>query len=455
MPIRKIIVLILCLAGLRGVIYMLVIPFDRSPDEFAHFSLIKARQLALRNAGADEIEAVTFQIGRARYQLMYPDSTRQLSDEDLILFSLENAPPLRQMYYTLNALVLHVLSLNQIRDEVYVLRSLSICLGTLVVGLAFLCMRELFPQNPGLQIAVPFLIAFIPQFSAMNASITNDKLAEVFIALAFLLLVRIFKYGLSWRSGVLFLVTVGVAMLSKRSAVFMVPLCVVAIVVYLWNDALGVRFHLAMIAGLAGFLLTVYLLIKHVKAVELLFVKYVVQIYAYQLERILFRKEIVSLAALKQYAKFFVVMYWSFWALFGYMTIHLHHFWYLMVAAAQALAIGGCAQCIWRVKRHTQVMASWTAKTLYVFGAGIFWAVAIPFVRSNIIRPGNPELSQGRYLFLVILPVCVLTVFGLHQLIPARFHRMTGLLGLLGLLILDSVCLSRQLLLNFHSITFF
>jgi hypothetical protein len=193
--IRILIYLIVSLTVIRGLIYALVIPVDRTPDEFHHFGLIKAKHLELRGATAQEKRAVTAEIGLARYYLLNPETQRQRSVADFASKRLPAAPSSSAIYYLFNAWVLNIFSLETVQGEVYLLRGVSVLLGTLVVVISFWGTRLLFPHQPGLLIGVPLFITFIPQVSAMNGSINNDKLAEVFVAVMFVVMVSILKKG--------------------------------------------------------------------------------------------------------------------------------------------------------------------------------------------------------------------------------------------------------------------
>ena len=90
-----------------------------------------------------------------------------------------------------------------------------------------------------------------------------------------------------------------------------------------------------------------------------------------------------------------------------------------------------------------------------MFAVSIILAVLIMFLRSIVFRPQDPVLAQGRRLFTVIVPISILTMFGLKNLFAPKYHRLIGAIGIIGLLLLDVVCLSNYILLNFHLLSFF
>jgi hypothetical protein len=453
---NKIFILLLCLVLIRGLIYGLLIPADQFPDEFHHFKIIKAKQLEFSHADEQEKIDTATEIMYTIYYLRYPETTQQHSLDEFTGTKLPTPPSSLHLYYVTAAWLLNMFS-GDIQSEFYLIRGISMLCGLFVVLLSYLSVRELFPENLFLVIGVPTLITFIPQFSAMNGAINNDKLAEVFTAFAFLLMIKIFRNGMRGRQGgilILLFGIIGLAILSKRSALFMLPVLVVFLFVYWWRYSLGVGMHAVLITLLIVMIVGAYAFMKNVSAIDNFVRDYIIWVPAYKIAYFVFRPELYTLDAFKQYLKFFIVMYWSFWGVFGYMTIHLHHFWYVAVAFVQLYSICGLLWFVRKVKTHKIVVERWRIKSLYLFGISIFFAVMLPFLRSNIFR-GEFLLAQGRYLFPVLIPISILTLLGLTIVIPAKYHRLAGILGLLGLLVLDTICLSNYLLLNFHFIAIF
>ena len=459
---QRLILLILGLIVIRGLIYSILIPYDHAPDEAHHFQLIKAKALQLRHASVEEQRQIAAQVQLTWCYLFYPESCPdKRSLQDFLGSKLPSPPPSSQLYYLLTAGTLNILSLENIRDEVYVVRGLSILCGLLIVVFAVLVMQEIFPDKLSLSVGVPAFMTFIPQFSAMNGVITNDKFAEVFVALMFWMIVKILKNGMRRSYLAIYLLSMGFALLSKRTALFVFPVFLVLLLSYYWKGSLGLWFHLVLIAVFLGIALGTNSLAWYVDEIRkstenpvIHFLReYLIWVSPSALTH--FLSTLVSSESLKYYAKFFIVMYWSFWGLFGYMTIHLHHFWYLLTAFGQALAGCGIVSVVWRVKVKRIAFPQWQAKILYVFGISIFFAVLLPFLRFVVVRGYDPMLPQGRYLFPVLIPISLLTLVGLEQIVGARYHRLVGTIGLIGLLLLDMVSLSKYILLNFHGLSLF
>ncbi|MCP4400627.1 MAG: glycosyltransferase family 39 protein [bacterium] len=451
---HKIIVLLLCLTAIRGVIYGLLIPINQTPDELFHINKIKAKHLALtgQSENSRKQASVTAEIRLAEYYSIYPESRRTFSPENVQGKTLPDPPPSDELYYFVSALLLKMFSLEHVRDEIYLLRECSIVLGALVVWLSFLVARELFPGNRFVVVGVPALITFIPQFSAANASINSDKLAEVFVALSFLVMLKMLKHRITLLYFIIWIVAIELALLSKRSANFVIPLVLVFFFVYWWKHSLGIRMHAILIAGFAVFGLGVYSIVIRSPELDVFLSSRFIWAPFWNMKNILFRPELYTVEAVKQYAKFFIVLYWSFWGIFGYMSIHVHHVWYMLIAFVQFLSMCGLLWCISGTKKQHISLERWQKKALYLLTVSIFFSVFIVFFRSNIAM-FDPILAQGRYLFPVMIPICVLTVFGLSALFSPKYYRIAGGVGLFGLVLFDSVCLAEYLLLNFHKMT--
>lgn len=447
--------LLLGLMLIRCLLYSVVIPVDRSPDEGYYFRLIKAKQWQFMRISEEEIQRKSALLAFQFHYLLYPtlDPNKHTVD-DFAGAESENPPSSLQAYYLVTAGLLQLLALDNFRDEVFVIRGFSIFCGLLIVWLAFLTTRELFPGNRFLILGVPVFIAFLPQFTAMSAAVDNDKLTKLCLAVMFWLLTRIMKRGLLTWPFALYVSIMAVAVLGKRTAVFTIPLLPLVMLLPYWRKPLDIRIHLLSAGVLFLPIMAMLGLMEPLTASDTFIKDYIVAIPFWEVRDFLLHTS-YRMDQLQYYAKFFTVFYWSFWGLFGYMTIHIHHFWYIAAALWHLLSLGGLGALVWRVKKRALTLEPWQRKTLYVFGVSIVYVILIVFLRSVVLRPSSHILSQGRRLFAVIIPVGVLTVLGLEQLFPPKFQRWVGAFAILGLFLMDTVILSRYLCVNFHALALF
>lgn len=142
---------------------------------------------------------------------------------------------------------------NRVSPETMLfLARLPIIALTLILGLALaLWTRRQF--GPAAGAAALFLYAFDPNFIAHGHYVTSDLIAAAFIFLAAIAWMR-FVESRRWRDLVVAGIVIGLALVSKFSAVFLLPLLVIFYWFRRWqagSGALSLR-HFAVSAAIAG-----------------------------------------------------------------------------------------------------------------------------------------------------------------------------------------------------------
>lgn len=190
-----------------GALYAIYTPPWQAPDEPAHFNYI--RQVT-EDGCCPRIEMGDWDndyLARLTTSRFAPD---QLGRLESIQYE-DHHPPL---YYLLASLVYKLSG-----GELIALRLFSVALGALVVCLSYAVCRRVVPEQPQVALGVMALIAFTPQHLSMMASVNNDALAELLVALALLWLIR-FLHSESvtiWQLGLI----VGMALLTKITIYFL------------------------------------------------------------------------------------------------------------------------------------------------------------------------------------------------------------------------------------------
>lgn len=132
-------------------------------------------------------------------------------------------PPL---FYALSAAVISPFAGNAWSDSVILgLRALCALVGLVHLGLVYLCLRELFPKQPSAQNVGLVLAAFLPANLYLSHHITNEGLAALFVTVALYFCLRASragKFSIALHFGVG--IALGLALLSKFSALLAVPL---------------------------------------------------------------------------------------------------------------------------------------------------------------------------------------------------------------------------------------
>ncbi|MDX1662369.1 MAG: DUF2142 domain-containing protein [Candidatus Promineifilaceae bacterium] len=213
-----------------GTLYAVHTPAWQAPDEPAHYNYI--RQLAqgrlpvIEPADYDEayraaIVSAGFGPGASIEPLTYEDWQ----------------PPL---YYLLQTPLFVLFD-----GALLPLRLLSLLLGAGVVVAAYGAARAIWPDRVWLALSAAIFVAFLPQHVAILASVNNDSLAELLIALMLILLLRLADADRgdvpsaeaeavprAWLAvGVL----LGLGFLTKGTAYLMAPIVALALFRY-WRD---------------------------------------------------------------------------------------------------------------------------------------------------------------------------------------------------------------------------
>lgn len=359
-------------------------------------------------------------------------------------------PPLAYLFY------LEPLVLTASQDtalQLYALRLSSILLGAVVVIIALQIANELFPDNPWLALAIPTFITFLPMHTFMTSMVNNEHLAEVFVALLLLILVRGFRRGFSlWSLGAIVLVIVA-GLLAKRTALVAVSIGLVAMPLYLWRRPVGPALNwrkvipsLIVVLGIMALVAVVILYWSQAVAEANRIGSWrdwLVQFYLFlPSERFpaSLRYHFISPQAFQIYQHYLWILFQTFWARFGWQNIPLHSWGYYALAVVSLGTLLGLGLFVIRVRQRLIHLEWWQQRVLILFGLSIAMAGTLIIGREirnwdlNLAR-GGPGWPSGRYLFPVIIPIATLFVLGWSELAPKR-HRAAWTIALLGLLIL-------------------
>ncbi len=109
---------------------------------------------------------------------------------------------------------------------------LSVVLGGVLLVVAYLVAREIFPQQPAWALGAAAFTAVVPMHVAMTAAVNNDTLAELLLGLVLLALVRRvirMPEAAAWRSDVSLGVLIGLGLLTKTTTYITLPLALIVI----------------------------------------------------------------------------------------------------------------------------------------------------------------------------------------------------------------------------------
>jgi len=157
-------------------------------------------------------------------------------------------PPL---YYALSAVTLSVARLTVDNPgSIPLLRTLTMCFGIAHFVIVLLCLRLLFPARPHAQLVGLLVAAFLPMQLYLSHYATNETLAAALVSLAIYLGLRILKKNAAsvWEFCGLGL-CVGAAVLTKATALLLIPPLFGALILKMAHDKVGLSRVISTVAA--------------------------------------------------------------------------------------------------------------------------------------------------------------------------------------------------------------
>lgn len=460
----KLLTLLVCLTLVRGIIYIALFPPWMAPDEATHFE-------AIRLIGQEKVwpTAEVYQTTP-----MHPDM--HLSFETFRIWQLSRmAPPQGfvtsgnpadapyMYYYPLHnggsvviadeyPIFYHLLlaplaaasKSMGIVGQVYLLRLVSLLLILVTVVAGWYLAQTIFPEKKIYAIALCLFIIFLPMHLHINTSVATDSLTTCLVTVYFLMLARIIcRSASAWNiggAGVFF----GWALLSKASALFIIPTLVVATIVYLARQRQWKLWQLSP-------LLLIFLVAVFIGSI----IFFQVADGGRGLATLSFSGEGVDLSRLlfrESPATYLHSIRWgflSFWGLFGWANIPISGFW-TRVLWGICLLIGigiviFFAKHVLPFNENQTRLARSQREILLILGVSILLAligIYTPMIASSFHR----WAPQSRYFFPALGPVALIFFLGFQQLIPHRLYHLTLPVWLLALLTFDTLVLSYTII---------
>ena len=467
----KILFILIAISLVQGFIYSAIIPPWQAPDEPRHFEYVKLLYEKRRLVGWGDVtpsveqEIIAsmdrynfWQFGIVHAQV-FPSEGLPQSFKDIWIPGVSHElhqPPLAYLVY---ATVLPLAG-PDLATQLYAMRLISVLMGTLVVLAAYLTMMELFPEDPFIFIGVPTLIAFVPMHAYTTSVLTNDNLAALLVSLVILLQVISLRRGLSVSRLAVSVILLGLGVFTKRTALVALPIILVVIAIHLWRR--GFRPHLAwkkaavVLASLSLLIVVAVLNWDRLRAFlfrllpsidrELHKLLYIYLLYflrpsaghRYSLDP----TKYFTADSLAYYRRFLQMLFETFWARFGWVNVRLHPLCYLLIGLVCLASALGLVVLILRNRRAAHSMSLLQKDALGVFSAAIlfgFGMLVVKMIRDwdNVPRP----LTQGKFLFPVIIPIVTLFMIGLRELVSPSRRRLLLLGWLGGLVLLEAISL--------------
>ena len=420
---------------LAGTLYAIYTPRWQAPDEPAHFNYVgqiaEAGCCPLIEIGDWQSDYLS-QLTTARFAPEHLDQLDSIQYED-------HHPPL---YYLLASVVFKLTN-----GELIALRLFSVALGAVVVCLSYLISRQIASDQPQIALGVMALVAFTPQHLSMMASVNNDALAELIVALALLWLIRYLNSEEVpiWQLGLI----VGLALLTKITIYFLALIAPLVIWLKCRRDSerassllrsLAVYALVAVLIGGVWWLrnIAVYGLPDFlglgahdaVVADQPRTANYIAQhgftIYLSQLTGTTFK---------------------SFWGQFGWMALPLDSVlggW--IYRGFTLLTLAGLTGAVLAARRrfigHPNDAGPRISADAIILLSATMSLVALQFIYYNI----EFQQWQGRYLFPALIPVAFMLVYGIDRWRARLLSRWEQLRWLTPLAMTSLVALDIYLL---------
>ncbi|NIN68691.1 MAG: DUF2142 domain-containing protein [Anaerolineae bacterium] len=239
-----------CLSLLMGLCYSLVIPPWQAPDEPGHveyavrlaekgwFLSSQDTSLELQRDILLSMKEFDFwrYVGRDEPQAL----PRSFADDQFLVLSGTQLGDESPLYYVVPALTFTLINTRDVLLQLFVVRWFSVVLTSVTVVISYLVAVELFPENRFMIIAIPAFVIFLPMLAYIGASANNDTLAVLLSSLLIWQLIRAFRKGVSKRSAFVLCTMALLSILAKKTALFTIPLLIIAIPAYLWSRHIAV-----------------------------------------------------------------------------------------------------------------------------------------------------------------------------------------------------------------------
>lgn len=446
---RFFLALLIVLALVKGTIYSVLVPPWQAPDEPKYLEYIwllheKGRLFSPGEASPSMQQEIIRSMAQYDYWALSgrPQPTPlPTSFEGVWGFSnsVLGSPPLAFLF----SLPGFSLVANEgIITQLYVMRLTTVLLGAAVIAIAYLVAREVFPGDTATTRAVPALLLFMPMFSFIAGSYTNELMADFASALWLYAMVRILRKGFSPLRGMALLATLVMAYLSKRSGLFLIPLSVI-FVPFLVSRGRGLGRAAAISLLGTGVMALLVLIVASLPEGGL---RYAL------LDRYFWgplgdflgafkEHDYFSYAYLDLLVKYFQTLFESFWGVFGWMNIRLDNVWYYGIGALCSAATVGVVLALLTRSEERNPLAASQQSAILLCVVAILFAIA-PAIAQYSAEFTPRALPQGRYLFPVVIPVSILMVVGLRRVMPSALARVAPLLLVAFMFLFDTASLA-------------
>lgn len=379
-------------------------PFD-NPDEPAHWNYVRYL--------ADTGELPVLRVGDDPVQLLDRlKSARFPADQSIDTIRYESHQP--PLYYAGAAVVYKLTAFLAWHQHVEAVRLLSTFCGVLTIIVSWCIARSALPEEPALALATAGFVAFVPMHINMTAAVENDALSNLLLAVSVLGLVLWLQRGFAWRGAVVLGLVMGLAALTKVTALVVLPLALLAALLR-YRRAGNDGSH----AHPFGALLVTYavtLLVWGWWVVRNTLTYGVHDPLALDINRLVVPQPLTGPLNGAAANRFFTITFNSFWAQFGWMGVPVPQV-YPALTLLSVLAAAGLVVALFRFLRSRV-----TDNGKNHWGSNLLLVLAWPALVFLSDAQYNLTFiqAQGRYLFPGIGGIGLFFMLGLSRLAGPR-----------------------------------
>jgi hypothetical protein len=412
---------------IHALIYLAITPPWQAPDEPTSIELLltietRGRLVSPADTDLDIQRAIVASMQRTHYWdrggYGYPPKVPNpvFNDVYACCGTQLHRPPLYHL------LLLPAAKLSQgwpLEQRLIVLRAATMLLGMATVLLVTLISYDLAVVHPAVPLVLPALVAFHPQFTYISTIFNSDNLITLIGTLFFLILLRAVRHGLTlWR--LLLLVALLVfGFFTKRTIVFLAPVLAIVLLgrlLQIWAVyRQAARRRLIIFAGAGAIVLSVVALVPGLQSLA----------YRFTSRFLFFGEPFDYLGFISRgvFAPAVPLGTWlgtslgflnrSFWGSYGWHQVFIP-------PALQQILLGGVvvswATALVRLTIWRRQFPTWVRRYLWLCVLSLATALIV-----TLLNAPAPILPQGRYLFLVLVPIMLLMALGMCSWWPRRW----------------------------------
>jgi len=343
--------------------------------------------------------------------------------------------------YILAGLFIRILPPLEPSGQVFAARLFSVACNICLIYFAYKILYLVFPNDSFLVWGVPVLISTVPQITFVGSYHNPDALtmaattASMFFGLSLL-----YEGWTRWTDALFLGLSLGLVTVSKQngwlaSSLF---LCLVLLFSSRKFRILVARLPLVVIPPVLT--LGSWFLFQHWHYGDIL-ARDVFRT-AWSTDRPLavpYASQGYSIPSFLLNTDWLELTFKSFWGVFGYMSVELHPVLYWIIFLLCVVSLVGLVMGVFRRLKNGSLHLK--SKRMQVLSA-LAIVVVILIIAAMYHSYYNDYQPQGRYLFPVIVPICLLLLLGGRELLPAPRARSIALCSLCaGMSFFNLVCL--------------